>query len=207
MQDKAYQDVYNEILAALGELYPERQDKHRDMARGLAEEYLRERGQAMQDLRPKHPEAPPTEQMIFDEEYAAMQSADRMQGRMEGRLKAEQRREKSDARKYALPKPGQAMPRMPSVSYTPADSQSAGSPEARYGFRIGSQYTTMNWQDHDGDGIDDGWQRGPGQPSVRGQGNRPSVAQPSNQPAIPRGQPGSVPAAKWDEYRKRQRGQ
>jgi hypothetical protein len=115
--------VFGEILLALQEMFPER-DGLRDLAGRLSEEYMRERGQAMQDLYPRHPTAPLTDQMLAEKAYDDQQSQERQGLRMERRLKDMQKQDERDARKYSpvsrppmLRPPGAAQGIAPSVQY------------------------------------------------------------------------------------------
>jgi hypothetical protein len=115
--------VFGEILLALQEMFPER-DGLRDLAGRLSEEYMRERGQAMQDLYPKHPTAPMTEQMLAEKAYDDQQSQERQGLRMERRLKDMQKQDERDAKKYQPPAraphlrpPGSAQGIAPPVQY------------------------------------------------------------------------------------------
>jgi hypothetical protein len=130
--NKAEQSVYDEILAALQEMMPEQGAKLRDLARSLSEEYMRERSQAFEEMRPKHPEAPMTEQMIVEQAYYDQKDQEAQAARMERRLKDLQRRDEQEARKYkptarppGLRPPGSAQGITPSIQYGPPDPAKA----------------------------------------------------------------------------------
>ena len=119
------QSVYDEILMALQEMMPEQGAKLRDLARSLSEEYMRERSQAFQDMHPKHPTAPMTEQMLAEKAYGDQKDQEATGARMERRLKDLQRQDERDARKYnpvsrppMLRPPGSAQGITPSMQYS-----------------------------------------------------------------------------------------
>lgn len=86
----------SDLSAALAEMFPEmgRGERH-SLARQLAEEYMRDRSQARTELRPKHPTAPDTEQMEFENAYSKMSQErareERMRKRMEQAMAEEAR--------------------------------------------------------------------------------------------------------------------
>jgi hypothetical protein len=127
--DKSAQSVYDEILAALQEMMPEQGTKLRDLARSLSEEYMRERSQAFEEMRPKHPEAPMTEQMIVEQAYYDQKDQERREDRMKRRLEDLQRRDAKGEMQASRPlrPPGSAQGIAPSVQYSaPAKSTPAG---------------------------------------------------------------------------------
>jgi len=124
------QSVYDEILMALQEMMPEQGAKLRDLARSLSEEYMRERSQAFQDMHPKRPEAPMTEQMLAEKAYGDQKDQEATGARMERRLKDLQRQDERDARKYkprpsGLRPPGSAQGITPSMQYGAPDPAKA----------------------------------------------------------------------------------
>lgn len=105
----------SDLSAALAEMFPEIGVGERSMlARQLAEEYMRERTAARQDLKPQHPTAAKTEQMQVEEtlaeETAAMAKQDRVKRRTEQAL-------------GDFFRPGKATPIQPASTGTPYGSQ------------------------------------------------------------------------------------
>jgi hypothetical protein len=87
-------DTFQEIFEALEEMAPDMPSgQRRAVARSLAEEYRRERMEAMDSLAPV-PMAEPTEQMEFDQAYSEMQDVGRAEDRMKARMEAQLREER-----------------------------------------------------------------------------------------------------------------
>lgn len=138
----------NEIARALKEMFPELDPGKIQVLSGqLAEDYQRERTAAVDSLRPQAPMAEPTEQMEFDEAYQGMRANERAEDRMKKRMEQQLLKDQADQRRA-----GQSKPKQP-----------------KYGQWIDTDpynnFYAANWQDEDGDGIDDRWQIGPGQPA------------------------------------------
>jgi hypothetical protein len=88
-------DTFQEIFEALEEMAPDLPShQRRAVARSLAEEYRRERMDAMDSLRPPVPMAEPTEQMEFDQAYSDMQDVGRAEDRMKARMEDQLREER-----------------------------------------------------------------------------------------------------------------
>jgi hypothetical protein len=211
------QSVYDEILMALQEMMPEQGTKLRDLARSLSEEYMRERSQAFEEMRPKHPEAPMTEQMIVEQAYSDQKDQERREERMKRRLEDLQRKDAKGEMQASRPlrPPWSAQGITPSVQYDAPlgmarGSEARGDPgasESSYGQWLGTDprtsYHGAIWVDNDGDGVHDYWQKGPGQadqnpiknhPQYHQARRRPGGATASNQPSIPRMQGGNTAA-------------
>jgi hypothetical protein len=128
-----------DLMNALEEMFPEMGAGERSMmARQLADEYMRERGAAKAELRPKHPQAPPTEQMQFDEAWGEMRDQEALAGRTQKRINAALR----DEGRPRAPKMGDARPIMPQGQGEPYGDE----PVAFDGFHRGKQRDDDNYR-------------------------------------------------------------
>jgi hypothetical protein len=132
-------DTFQEIFEALEEMAPDMPShQRRAVARSLAEEYRRERMEAMDSLRPPVPMAEPTEQMEFDQAYSEMQDVGRAEDRMKARMERQLLQEQTDARRMEQarrnaersragagprPSPGMAQPIPPASQGDPFGGQ------------------------------------------------------------------------------------
>jgi hypothetical protein len=189
-------DTFQEIFEALEEMAPDMPSgQRRAVARSLAEEYRRERMEAMESLAPV-PMAEPTEQMEFDQAYSDMQDVGRAEDRMKARMEAQLREERiAEMKKNQLEQrranaqQGRAgvvggRPQWQMDGQRP-DAWGNPPPGAATGPRPGMPGVAPRppgvfrghvFLDDDGDGVDDRDQSGPRRPS-------PGMAQPIPPPS------------------------
>lgn len=89
---KTPMDTFQEIFEALEEMAPDLPShQRRQIAQQLADEYRRERSEAIDSLGSPPPMAEPTEQMEFDQAYSDMEAGGRAEDRMKARMEAQLR--------------------------------------------------------------------------------------------------------------------
>jgi hypothetical protein len=204
--DKAEQAVYDEILAALQETMPEQGDRLRDLAGSLTEEYMRERRQVYQDMRPKN-EAPMTEQMIVEQAYYDQKDQERREERMKRRLEDLQRKDaKSEmqaSRPQPLRPPGSAQGITPSMQYgSPNKSPSWDQVERDYQQKVAAMPPLVReWHQAN---AGQGWLTpyAPQMPpDVRAEYERWAGPHPSKRPGPPGSAQGIAPSVQYDAPR------